>query len=841
MDDLLSQLPLECIQKILEIITNRARREALTSLNALLHTNRYIAKVTLPFVYHNPFLDEYRCNFYSKQGPRKLIRNLLGDVLLCGGEVPKNLIDEFQLDSSHYINTDVKGIHPITKPLNYLGYLRYLNIPMLRFKDSILRGEYQLSKDEVGYVEGDEFWSQCPVSNDSMVLDTTNNNNMDSDELEERLDQRKKELAWYFWRMGLYRDTLWALATPVLDHLEGLSFPLSDISRWIGVVGRLGRLETLEFILDEIPSNIFFINPVIYDEGSKLYKDEAMQALVHFVSEHTRLFKGRLKTVNTSPEQYRSRHFNEYWHHAFQPQIYRLLPPMNRPTFLTEEGWTRLLAHPETTDLGYVREVEDWFGEWGRVSRDEGLEKYPRFLQRCRVLRRMTLRSFGRGGFRWAVEEKEKYLLGEEGERGRMVSGLVPLERVEIYAYDASTDEADDIAFAFSDTLRDLFICYDIQNPSLPRTIEIGRGWVNMMVLTVLRIEACYHRLLIDQMLLSHCPNLAAVHLADGTQMYQCQDKDIIPTLPGELEKVIKLELEGWPALTFHPATLSSASELKVLRICVGYREVERSRFYFIPPVEELSRSYGEHQDADELVTGIGVGQEGGETLPLIIQRPVWSWDWKFRQLRKLEFTGEFAFRFQFRMLCGCPVLEELVLEMETEQEDSHVRVLTHDDFSIPDDDTVLDEFDVMDPTSVPAQEPMKRFITAHSVTAITMSGAWVLSEALFPTLLYDSFPNLGKISLLGCNGFTLPELITYLRTTQRKQFIRVVVSFPEPTQDEKKELGILRRNDWMEEVEALKFRANAAILKVRVCFWPSCRRREILYVVLKDVEYARE
>ncbi|KAF9272911.1 hypothetical protein BGZ88_004258 [Linnemannia elongata] len=841
MDDLQLQLPIECLQQILETIIKRDRREARTSLNALLRVNRYIGQVTLPFIYRQPFLSEY-CTAFVVRGLRELVRTLLCDILLCGEKVPKNLIEEFQLDSSRYTNTDVKSIHPTMKWLNYIGHLRYLDFDIRRFTTSILKDDHQFSQDEVDYIEGDEFWSQCPVSNDSMVLDTTITNNMDSDELEERLDQRKKELAWYFWGVGLYRDTLWTLATPVLDQLEGLSFPLSDISRWTGVVDRLGRLETLEFILDEIPSNIFFINPVNYDEGSKLYKDEAMQALVHFVSEHTRLFKGRLKTVNISPEQYRSRHFNEYWHHVFWPQVYQLLPPMNRPTFLTEEGWTRLFTHPKTTDLGYVRKVEDWFGLWDRISRDEGLEKCPRFLQRCRVLKRMVLRSLGRGSFRWAVEERKKYLFGEGGGRGGGESGLVPLEQAWIYDCNSSTDEADDIAFAFSDTLKDLHISAtsaDIQGSPLPRTIEIGRGWVKMLVLTKLRIDAYNHRLLINQMLLSHCPNLTTVHLSDGTNMYQCQD--IIPNLPAELGKVTNMELKGWPALTFHPATLSSASELKLLRICVDYRPVELSRFYFIPPVEELSRSYGDHQDADELVTRIGVGQEGGETLPLIIQRPVWSWDWKLRQLRKLEFTGEFAFRFQFRMLCGCPALEELVLKMETEQEDSHVRVLTHDDFSIPDDDTVFDEFDAMDPTTTSAQEPTRRIIVAHSVTTITMSGAWVLSEALFPTLLYDSFPNLGKISLLGFKGFTLPALITYLRTTQRKQFIRVVVSIPEPTQEEKKELGILRRNEWLKETKALKFRVNAEVLKVGVYFWPGRSGREITHAVLKDLENARE
>lgn len=162
-------------------------------------------------------------------------------------------------------------------------------------------------------------------------------------------------------------------------------------------------------------------------------------------------------------------------------------------------------------------------------------------------------------------------MLEEEGERGGVESGLVPLEQVWIYDCDSSTDEADDIAFAFSDTLKGLYISAtyaDIQDSPLPRTIEIGRSWADMLVLTELKIDACSHRLLINQMLLSHCPNLTTVHLSDETRRYQCQD--IIPTLPAQLGKVTKLELKGWPALTFHPTTLSSACELKLLRICVG-------------------------------------------------------------------------------------------------------------------------------------------------------------------------------------------------------------------------------------------------------------------------------
>lgn len=86
--------------------------------------------------------------------------------------------------------------------------------------------------------------------------------------------------------------------------------------------------------------------------------------------------------------------------------------------------------------------------------------------------------------------------------------------------------------------------------------------------------------------------------------------------------------------------------------------------------------------------------------------------------------------------------------------------------------------------------------IIVHSVTTLKMSGAWILSDSLIPTILHDSFPNLREISLLGCNGFTLPALTNYLQTTQDKRsfFLKVLLSILEPTQEEKKELGMLRR-----------------------------------------------
>ncbi|KAG0287741.1 hypothetical protein BGZ96_008371 [Linnemannia gamsii] len=140
---------------------------------------------------------------------------------------------------------------------------------------------------------------------------------MDAKELKQSADNyKKKEKAWYLHQSDLYRDTVWALAVPVLGQLESLTFPILGIWRWTTVVDSLERLETLVFILDETFDrdyiNTYFPAesiPVSQQQRKWLMADEeaeAMQAMVFFVNEHTRHFRGRLKSVNAEGRKHAS-------------------------------------------------------------------------------------------------------------------------------------------------------------------------------------------------------------------------------------------------------------------------------------------------------------------------------------------------------------------------------------------------------------------------------------------------------------------------------------------------------------------------------------------------------
>ncbi|KAF9148404.1 hypothetical protein BG015_009866 [Linnemannia schmuckeri] len=339
------------------IIADRHSSEALTSLKVLLRINQYIAQVTLPFIYRNPFCDERAYILFGKQGHRGMARTLLGNVLGDVTGLSEDVILEFKLDlspSPSATNIDAMNASglPRLRPLNYLGHLHCRNIHMRIFTGTSLESKTNFR------------WSRCLF-----------NNRMDPDDVEE-----KKELAWYFWEAALYRNTLWALATPVLDQLEALESPLSDIFRWTRVVDRLARLETLRFCLDEVPFNNASIISVDGNGASEAYKVKATQALSHFVREHTQLFRGQLKTVNPSQRQMPSRYFDQPWHIDFQQQVYRPLPPIYRPTSLSKDNWVRLLTHPEITDLGYVKEISVKSGMWGLDLSVGGLEEYSGFL-----------------------------------------------------------------------------------------------------------------------------------------------------------------------------------------------------------------------------------------------------------------------------------------------------------------------------------------------------------------------------------------------------------------------------------------------------------------------------
>jgi hypothetical protein len=374
--------------------------------------------------------------------------------------------------------------------------------------------------------------------------------------------------------------------------------------------------------------------------------------------------------------------------------------------------------------------------------------------------------------------------------------GLAPLEYVLIESYTMSTNEIDDIAFAFSDTLQSIIVSDDIQ-PGPHPTIRIGKGWVDLPLLTHLSLYIPRNRLLVDELMLSHCPNLTYVEFSDHLDEYSCQD--IVPTLPVHLGQLMELKLQGWPALTFHPATLHSTTKLRSMRISSSY--FYRAAYY-IPPIEELNQSYGIGMDSS-------LRESGTENEATTVQRPLWTWDWTLPHLGSVELTGEFAYLFQFRMLCGCPSLVSLTLKMNTRQS-NHTRVITQSDFYATTDNTT---------TTYSGRSPNTRRIVAPCLEELCFTGNWEIDGSLLGSFFHDMFPRLRDAALPGLYGFG-PDALAQCLKTRAKHVVTLGVGIDEPSEEEQRKYGLYPRKGRMRNFQDI---------------WHFVRFRGVEYIILRD------
>ncbi|KAG0250736.1 hypothetical protein BGZ95_007109, partial [Linnemannia exigua] len=215
--DQLSRLPLECLQRILHTIADN-KSLSIAVLARLARVNRYICLVTLPIIYRNPF---HHYIGHLEVRPRILYRTLLASVITVSNPHP-SLSLEFKLD-------DATPAGPYSPRLDHL---RHLLIKPDPFRNCVLLGF------------------------DAVLVEQT------SSDIQERLDRlpsafvnsfySKNDLLWRCHGAVVLRELNWAFANPVLEQLETLSIPLSDIHRYHQVVDRLPRLELIYFLLDEV-------------------------------------------------------------------------------------------------------------------------------------------------------------------------------------------------------------------------------------------------------------------------------------------------------------------------------------------------------------------------------------------------------------------------------------------------------------------------------------------------------------------------------------------------------------------------------------------------------------
>ncbi|KAF9156094.1 hypothetical protein BG015_007271 [Linnemannia schmuckeri] len=789
--DALSQLPLECLRHILRILAQDNKQGTLA---ALLSVNKYFASVTLPFLYNTPFHQtsyaasklDVENNGQTLPTATLLTKTLLSQLANLA-DLPKAVLMAYSLDTTSRDgrdndndNSSPSPLPPSLSRLEYLQHIRHLDVDHpLEGGDGWYCGPGMDFSDELcTYIQQDEFAALHRL--DHIAPDELLN------------FPRKSTLIRCLW-VVLRREVSWALARPILKQLQSLAIPLSSLNRYAGVVDRLGSLEHIRFFLDEIYISRYSDEVFLRNRLARF--DQAMSMMLQFVKDHVRLFKGNLKSIDFSFDLTQSS--KSPYPLEIQRKILQLLPPLHKPTQLAPSNWAQFALHPFSTDLGSVVKVSrlDPPGPWYDIFCQN-----PELLQKCRSLETLALTSLGQGSFNWSVQEKKNAMrsfgcgnttmtatttttaatvLGDPShgqgaaeQSGWEDHGLVPLSDVRFLEGSITpfTDEIDDVITAFGQTLQRIYIETSDTHP--PRSFLIGQGWVDPLVLTHIEVKAKYNRLLVAADLYMRLPSLISIDLWDETFEYQCQDILASSCQPGHLAKVEVLRLQGWPALTFHLATLKSTTQLRRLQLSTR----QESNNCFIAPVDELNQVQCSDTDQDDSVDGGEGGFVAGDSYNLPRRRlPHWSWDWHLPHLRDLYLTGEVAYRFEFRMLQECPALVYFILGIQTAQGD-HKRVISRKDLFIPNNNNSSSSSSIaglgLDPSG-----PSQR-IVAPTLAMLSMKGAWVMEDdELLAEFLTGMFPNLMSLSEVGgwC-GETIGGLIKVVQKPDMQDPGRVFV-----------------------------------------------------------------
>ncbi|KAG9069548.1 hypothetical protein KI688_010451 [Linnemannia hyalina] len=818
--DNLSRLPVECLQLILDFILpsydydydcdQGHKTNSIRALLSLCLVNRHMALVAIPHLYRDPFQLLYMTPQSGEGRPRSLReRNLLRTLLTNSRSNPSlafihpAVASELDIDITNPTSKRkirrLQRSNPIMQQhsnnnnsirFDYLAYVRNLTPPRNNYRtwdrqDRLLLFNYfqqpNFSKETMKYIHSPDYLASCPPFRATPDCGRHSDPDM---------------MLLYLYPIVVYRELIWSLSVPILDQLESLTLPLSDVQRYHNVLHRLRNLKWIHIVKDlQVGCQFCGYGDVSFNQSSTT--KEANDALARFLKDYVLLFPGHhLEGVTCSLPGY---HGDDQHSGIFKPpslshvdmDILRALPPPSRIRVISPDKWPWIALHLHRTDMTLVRSI-DWLpwlpdDPW-QPARCQTCTP-QRLLRWCRALESLVMANLYKGCFDWAVEEKKGLQRLEQGAIGSRVHcgndnhdsdpggehddeafhpdyfthGLVPLAKVHLEKCSMPSPDLDALIYAFSQSLESLLIS-SLQAPPTLRTIHFGHNWVDLPFLGHLEVHTAHHRLVLDQHFFSRFPSLHTLILLDNdTLTYSCED--IVPCYAADLYRLGTLRLTGWSALTFHPATLESTKALKML--CLANNRY--SECCFIPPVDELYRSYGLECTEDN-GDGDAYGTRSARLAPSII-RPHWTWDWYLPCLTYLSLGSEFAYRFEFKMLRGCPALEMLYLHIPTSDNTSHYRIISEDDlFFIPGGASGAD--------GSCAEERGR--IVVPKLRSLHMEGRWSCTDSsVLHQFLVEMFPNLDRLTVRGCwatsgdddgpdngNKFTVATFVKLLRTS---------------------------------------------------------------------------
>ncbi|KAK5821480.1 hypothetical protein F5H01DRAFT_319018 [Linnemannia elongata] len=673
---------------------------------------------------------------------------------------------------------------------DYLDHVRNLTPPRNNYRkwDShdrlLLFNEFQqptFSKETMKYIHSPDYLASCPPFHANPDCSHHNDPEM---------------MLLYLYPIVVYRELIWSLSVPILDQLESLTLPLSDIQRYYNVLHRLRNLKRIHFVKDLNMGCRKCGYGRLTDIQTSTTK-EANDSIARFFKDYALLFPDhRLEGTTCSIPGYHGhdRHngkLNPPLRDLVDKEILRALPPPNRLRVISPTKWTWISHHLHRTDMSRVRLI-DWLPAFpddpGWVAKSKRF-KPQRLLRWCRALESLAMERPYKGCFDWAVEEKRDLeRLGKDAMGIRVhcgnksdasepgdeqddesfhpdyfTHGLVPLAKVHFKRCFMPSPDLDALIYAFSQSLESLMIS-DLRVPHTLQMIHLGCNWVDLPLLRHLEVHVSFPCLVLDQLFFTRFPSLRTLKLLDNsTSKYSC--KDIVPCYAADLSRVETLILGGWSALAFHPATLESTKVLKVLILTNNWHR----NLCFIPPVNELYRSYGLEYTEDNADDGANEALSA-RLVPSII-RPHWTWDWYLPCLTHLSLTSEFAYRFEFKMLRGCPALERLYLHIFTFDDTPHYRIVSENDlFFVPGGASGAKE----------PQEQEGGRIVVPTLRSLHLEGRWsCTNSSVLHEFLVETFPSLERLTVRGCrttfddddgpdsgNRFTVSTFVKLLRTS---------------------------------------------------------------------------
>ncbi|GJJ74743.1 hypothetical protein EMPS_07101 [Entomortierella parvispora] len=546
----------------------------------------------------------------------------------------------------------------------------------------------------------------------------------------------------------LRRDLSWTLSLPVLEQIQELSLPLSDLDRYLEIVSRFQSLTTVTFIKDELLELLESTFPSISRSNAELEELEKCKQKQHqqyrtmiaFVQSHGRLFPNQLQNVYLSADR-----GLPFYPDDIKEDLDSALSPLARPKFIDPSNWKRVANNIKESDLGSVKSIVLSCP----ATKDAPmvfLKNDPNFWSRCRSLEKFNMRSLGSGSFRWAVDEKvawdrslnERTIVANDPIlKSLPLRPLLSLRNVVLIGW--STDDLNDIGMAFGETLTSLvFSCIPRNQfgaataaPEALSEFRLGKYW-KLPTISILSIHAPSSGLMVDPDFYTNClgNTLERLELTDQSSEPFESNMDLYICRPAvqAIPACTKIARTGWPALTFHPDTLHQVPNLTVLELASWYwLYVEESDSSLLYETDSPAATANRKDDDNH------GSRDFHHSFPSIDQRrSLWTWDWYLPRLDFLRLDGIFAYLFQFQMLAGCPSLSFMELNMSASDVDQHHRTLTLQDFIHP-DSSPNDQ----------GNDSKQKLIVASSIQSITLCGEWIIDEEQREAILREIFTGL--------------------------------------------------------------------------------------------------